>query len=97
MKPLAVEHQENIRRFIKTLNLRHPKSPIIYGCILRGFQRFAIQQSAGKQLSTETVRAWLEERIQRWPLHIVFHRARLVDRFFGLDGSVRSSSEQSVA
>lgn len=80
MKPLAVEDQENIRRFIKKLNLRHPKSPVVYGCILRDFQRFAIQHSVGKPLAAETVRAWLEERIQRWPMHIVFHRARLVDR-----------------
>jgi integrase len=81
MKRLPVEDQENIRHFITLQHLRHPKSPIIYGCILRGFQRFAIQRSAGKPPSVETVRAWLEKRSRQWPLHIVFHRARLVDRF----------------
>lgn len=81
MNPLPLQDQENIRRFIKSLHLRHARSPIIYACILRDFQRFVIKQSASEPPSAETVKSWLEERILRWPLHIVFHRARLVDRF----------------
>jgi integrase len=81
MNPLPLQDQENIRWFIKSLHLRHAKSPIIYACILRDFQRFAIKQSADDPPSVETVKSWLEERILRWPLHIVFYRARLIDRF----------------
>ncbi len=81
MKPLPAEDQENIGRFIKSLHLRHVRSPTIYRCILGDFQRFVIEHSSGEPASVETVRMWLEERILRWPLHIVFHRARLVDRF----------------
>ncbi|MGH2447709.1 MAG: tyrosine-type recombinase/integrase, partial [Chloroflexota bacterium] len=81
MKPLPLEDQEDIRRYLKTLRLRHAKTPIIYACILRGFRRFVIEHSLRGSVSVEIVRAWLEARILRWPLHIVFHRARLVDRF----------------
>jgi integrase/recombinase XerD len=83
MNPLPLQDQENIRWFIKSLHLRHARSPTIYTCILRDFQRFVIEESASQPPSAETVRRWLEERILRWPLHIVFHRARLVDRFLG--------------
>ncbi len=81
MNPLPLQDQEHIRWFIKSLRLRHAKSPIIYACILRDFQRFVIKQSASEPPSVEIVKSWLEERILRWPLHIVFYRARLVDRF----------------
>jgi len=81
MNPLPLQDQENIRWFIKSLHLRHARSPIIYACILRDFQRFVIKQSASEPPSVEIVKSWLEERILRWPLHIVFYRARLVDRF----------------
>ena len=81
MIPLPLQDQENIRLFIKSLHLRHAQSPTIYACILRDFQHFVIKQSASEPPSAETVKRWLEERILRWPLHIVFYRARLVDRF----------------
>jgi integrase/recombinase XerD len=81
MNPLPLQDQENIRWFIKSLHLCHARSPIIYACILRDFQRFVIKQSASEPPSVEIVKSWLEERILRWPLHIIFYRARLVDRF----------------
>jgi len=81
MNPLPLQDQENIRQFIKSRHLHHARSPMIYSCILRDFQRFVIKQSASEPPSAETVKRWLAERILRWPLHIVFHRARLVDRF----------------
>ena len=81
MRPLPLEDQEDIRHYLKTLRLRHAKTPIIYACILRGFRRFVIEHSPRGSVSVEVMRAWLEARILRWPLHIVFHRARLIDRF----------------
>jgi len=81
MKSLPIADQESIQRFIKTLRLHHPGSRVMYKCILGGFQRFAVEQSAGKPLTTQIVRAWLEDRSQHWPLHMIYHRARLVDRF----------------
>ena len=80
MNTLTVEDQKNIRQFIESRHLRHGKSPIIYSCILRDFQRFVIRHAkAGAPPSVQIVQRWLDERIVRWPLHIVFYRARLVD------------------
>ena len=73
--------RDNIRHYLKTLRLRHARTPIIYACILRGCRRFVIENSPRGSVSVEIMCAWLEARILRWPLHIVFHRARLVDRF----------------
>jgi len=50
-------------------------------------------------VSVDIVRAWLEARILRWPLHLLFHRARLVDRFMDwmvACGRVPSNSLQEL-
>ncbi|MEX3937049.1 tyrosine-type recombinase/integrase [Paraburkholderia phymatum] len=83
-----------IERFIVELGARNAKTPVVYRCILTGFQRFVMQYDRRRSLDQETIKAWLHERIAQWPLHIVFHRARLVDRlldFLESEGSIASN------
>jgi integrase len=89
MKSWSDSDRTIIRRFIQKLCLRNPMTFKVYACILNGFQRFVVDRSGSEPPSIATMRAWLEERIMEWPLHLVFHRARLVDRF--LDWMVASS------
>jgi integrase len=70
-----------VERFLQTQRLRDRDTRRIYGYILRAFQRFASSHSAGTPLSVPILQQWLQERHQQWPLHMVCHRARLVERF----------------
>lgn len=54
-----------------------------YRKTLNGFQRFLAEQGAGKSVSQETLRRWLEDRSRVWPFVKLAPRARLVDRFLG--------------
>jgi integrase/recombinase XerD len=67
--------------FIQQMNLRSPITTRVYRCILNGFQRFFVEKALDKSTSSETIRQWLNDRKSVWPLHLVEHRARLVDRF----------------
>jgi integrase len=70
-----------IDRFIRTLRLRSADSVPVYRCILRHFQRFVADQSAPTPVSQDTMRRWLDARRRDLPVPLVYHRARLVDRF----------------
>jgi len=67
--------------FLRTQRFRHRQTPRIYGHILRAFQCFVSKHSDGELLSVSIVQQWLQERRRKWPLHMVCHRARLVERF----------------
>ena len=69
------------RRYVHGLALRTPLATRVYHCILRGFQRFVSEHHSECPISVASVTAWLQDRILVWPLHLVMHRARLVDRF----------------
>jgi integrase/recombinase XerD len=77
----AAWDQRVIGRFVQTLHLRNPRSVKVYTCILNRFQRFVVDHTDRESLGQDTIRAWLDARLQDWPLHLVYHRARLVDRF----------------
>ena len=79
--------------YIKQMNLRNPITPRVYRCILNGFNRFAAERTKDNSISQETIRQWLNDRILVWPLHLVTHRARLVERF--LDWRVRTGALES--
>jgi len=79
--------------YIQQMILRNPSTPRVYRCILEGFQRFVAKQPTRKHISQETIRQWLNDRILVWPLHLVAHRARLVDRF--LDWKVSKGALRS--
>lgn len=70
-----------VDRFLQTLNLRNRGSVKVYTCILRRFQGFVANRTDRESPSKATICAWLEARRQEWPVHLVYHRARLVDRF----------------
>jgi site-specific recombinase XerD len=77
----AIDDHHLIDRFVHHLPLRHRQSAAVYRCILRQFQRFVVGRSAREPVSRDSIRLWLEGRRREWPLHLVYHRARLVDRF----------------
>jgi integrase/recombinase XerD len=72
---------EAFRRYVHELSLRTPLAARVYRCILRGFQQFVSDHHPESPLSVASVTEWLQNRILVWPLHLVIHRARLVDRF----------------
>lgn len=69
------------RQYVQGLKLRTPMAARVYHCILRGFQRFVSDHHSACPVSQASLTAWLQDRIMVWPLHLVMHRARLVDRF----------------
>lgn len=69
-----------IERHVRQLRLRSRATVHVYRCVLRGFQRF-VQQRGDAAPDAASLQAWLHERAGRWPLHLVVHRARIVDRF----------------
>jgi integrase/recombinase XerD len=73
--------RQAIDRFIHTLHLRNRTSVKVYTCILHGFQHFVANLTDREPPSKATIRAWLDARRREWPVHLVYHRARLVDRF----------------
>lgn len=82
---------EAIDRHLQQLHPRNRGTYKVYRCILLGFQRFAQERCFGTSLSLATIEAWLHERATRWPMHLVLHRARIVDRFLDFlasDGAI---------
>jgi integrase/recombinase XerD len=72
---------EYIARFLRTQRFRHPDTRRIYGHVLRVFQSFVSDAFTGATLSVSDLQRWLREKREKWPLHMVCHRARLVERF----------------
>jgi integrase/recombinase XerD len=72
---------EAITRHLHQLRPRNRVTRNVYRCILMGFQHFAQQHHFGAPVCRATIEAWLQERRVRWPMHLVLHRARIVDRF----------------
>jgi hypothetical protein len=70
-----------VDRFLKKHRFRHAETPRIYGVIVRGFQRFVSKRKVDGSLSVSIVQRWLKERSLRWPAHMLYHRALLVERF----------------
>jgi len=86
-----------IDRFIRTLRLRSSDTVPVYRCILRHFQRFLVDQSAHALVSQDTVRRWLDARRRDLPVALVYHRARLVDRFLDWLVTTRAMASNPLA
>jgi len=69
------------RRYVQGLGLQTAMAARVYHCILRRFQRFVSDYDPASPVSQASLTAWIQDRITVWPLHLVVHRARLVDRF----------------
>jgi integrase len=72
---------DSVGRFLRTQRFRCQETRRIYGHILRAFQSFVVECSDAAPLSVANLQEWLREKRQMWPLHMVCHRARLVERF----------------
>ena len=72
---------DSVGRFLRSQRLRHRETRRIYGHILRAFQSSFGECSIGASVSVSNLQQWLCEKRQMWPLHMVCHRARLVERF----------------
>lgn len=70
-----------VEGFLRHKRFRNRTSHRVYACILRGFQCFVRTHAGGASPTTELVQQWLNDRIQQWPLHLVCHRAGVVDHF----------------
>jgi integrase len=70
-----------VDRFLKNQRFRHRETPKLYGGILRSFQRFVAMHHARGSLNVSIVQRWLKERSLHWPAHILYHRARIVERY----------------
>ena len=80
-----------VSRYVQQLDLRGPRTAGTYGRILNGFQCFVAKHPGAEPLSV--IQAWVQFYANEWPLPVVLHHARLVDRF--LDWAVSTGSLQS--
>lgn len=71
----------SINRHLQQLQLRCRRTPNVYRCILVGFQRFVMKHNYETPVGLPTIKAWLHDRAKQWPMHLVLHRTRIVDRF----------------
>jgi len=67
--------------FLQMQRFRYRKTVTVYGCVLRDFQCFVVEHAADKLPCLSIVQQWLRERSLQWPVHMVCHRARLIERF----------------
>lgn len=72
---------DSVGRFLRNQRFRHQETRRIYGHILRAFQSSVGECSTGASVSVSNLQEWLREKRQMWPLPMVCHRARLVERF----------------
>ncbi len=71
---------DSVGRFLRNQRFRNQETRRIYGHILRAFQS-SVGDSTGGPASLSNLQEWLREKRRVWPLHMVCHRARLVERF----------------
>jgi integrase/recombinase XerD len=79
MKPLARRDAEPLAAFLRQKRFRNGISNRVNACIVRGFLQF-LREHGGMPTVT-LVKAWLEDRVLQWPLHLVCKNAGIVDRF----------------
>jgi integrase/recombinase XerD len=81
MTRLSSAGADYVGRFLRNQRFRHQETRRIYGHILCAFQSVIVECSDGAPVSVSNLQEWLREKRQTWPLHMVCHRARLVERF----------------
>lgn len=85
------DNGEAIERHVLQLRPRNRSTIRVYRCILLGFQRFVLQSSGAAAISPATIEAWLRDRAKSWSMHLILHRARIVDRlldYLAAEGSI---------
>lgn len=81
MKPLARKDADSLKAFLRYRRLRSEMSARVYACIVRGFLHFARERGGDAPPTVLLVKEWLDDRVLQWPLHLVCHRAVVIDRF----------------
>lgn len=81
MRTWPADNGDAIERHIEQLRPRNRGTFRVYRCILLGFQQFVLKYDDSATVSQATIEAWLHNRANCWPMHLVIHRARIVDRF----------------
>lgn len=81
MKPLTRRDAEAVDAFLRQQQFRNRTTVRVYRCIIHGFLRFARKHVGCGPLTVLLVKQWLDDRMLHWPLHLVCHRARIIDRF----------------
>jgi integrase/recombinase XerD len=81
MKQMSAWDADHRGCFLQTMHFRYRTTKNVYACILGNFQRFGQARTPESPPSVSLVQQWLRERSQQWPEHMVYHRARLIDRF----------------
>ena len=69
------------RQYVQQLRLRSPLSSRNYRCFLNGVHRFVAEQATDRSISQVTVRDWLVDRNQAWPLNMLTNHARVLDHY----------------
>ena len=90
MRTWPDDNGDAIERHVQQLRPRNRSTIRVYRCILLGFQQFVQQCNDFTAISPATIEAWLHNRANCWPMHLVLHRARIVDRFLDYLASERS-------
>lgn len=70
-----------IERFLRAQRYRHPATVENYTGLLRNFNGFVAKHGCGAAPTVPIVQDWLKERSLKWADHILYHRARLVERY----------------
>jgi integrase/recombinase XerD len=94
MKPWPDTDGSTIARYLGQLRLRTRQARNIYRSVLRRFQDAMVRHRCSSSVSREALEAWLRERAAHWPVPMVLHRARIVDRFLDFlvkEGSIASN------
>ena len=81
MRTWPDDNGDAIERHIQQLRPRNRSTIRVYRCILLGFQQFVQQCNGSTAIGPDTIEAWLRNRAKCWPMHLMLHRARIVDRF----------------
>jgi integrase/recombinase XerD len=67
--------------FVQQLRLQRPHTSSTYLRILENFDRFVAVHCRCQPLSVEVIQNWLRDRTSVWPLPLLEHHTRLVDRY----------------
>lgn len=81
MKALAGKDADSLKAFLRDRRLRSKMSTRVYACIVRGFLQFARERGGDAPPTVLLLKEWLDDRVLQWPLHLVCHRAVVIDRY----------------